>query len=49
METSAWLIIYESGAQEIIEAEDFCEIHNKILGEVTAVIRLREDMWIEGG
>ena len=46
METNVWLIIYESGAQEIIEAEDFYEIHNKI-GDAVAVIKLREDIRIE--
>lgn len=48
METNSWLIIYENGWQEIIEAEDFYDIHNKINGDATVAIRLREDIRIEG-
>ena len=35
-----WLIIYTNGVQEIIEAEDFYEIHNKLDGDILATIRL---------
>ena len=36
-----WLIVYESGSQEIVNAEDFIELHRKVDNDiVSAIIRL---------
>ncbi len=39
-----YLIIYESGRQEILEAEDFDDIYRKIDGDIIVVIRLNSDL-----
>ena len=39
-----WLIIYESGYREIIEAEDFYDIHAKTdADQIVAAVRLDVD------
>ena len=43
-----WLVVYYSGYQEIIEAEDFDELHAKVNSDdVVVVIKLNNDVYAE--
>ena len=40
-----WLIVYDSGIEEVVEAEDFLELHGKVDSDsVMSVIRLNSNV-----
>ena len=43
-----WLITYDSGIQEVIEAEDFGDLHGKVdSDDVIAVVKLNSNIVAE--